>query len=329
MKEDRLIDALREVVETPECVGSHARRILFGIGDDAAAWRPSRSHLSIVTTDALVDEVHFLTSSMSPEDIGHRAMRSNLSDIAAMGGRPVLATIALGVPVALSTDFLVRVYHGLAASASRERCRIVGGDVIRTQRLTISITLIGEVSPQRLKRRDGVRPGDVIAVTGPLGASRAGLEVLRGNVPSDRVTASAYAAYARPEPRLAEGRWLAASRRVSAMMDCSDGLSTDLARMARASRCAIRVEHVPIAPVARTVAQRCGADALAYALHGGEDFELIVSMDAHSFEYLSARFRRRFGRPFERIGIAEEGSGVTLVHGKEAFPLTPQGWDSL
>ena len=198
---------------------------MVGIGDDAAAWRPSRSHLSVITTDALVDGVHFLSGSMDASSIGHRAMAANLSDIAAMGARPVLATVALGVPPGTDEAWLVAAYRGLVALANAHGTAIVGGDVVRATALTLALTVVGEVSPSRLKRRDAGLPGDVVAVTGPLGASRAGLELVQvPHIAVDRASrVAALAAFATPAPRVAEGRWLAASVHVRAMMDVSMG----------------------------------------------------------------------------------------------------------
>jgi thiamine-monophosphate kinase len=332
LTEDSLVAALRAIVEAPALSTGLPSRIRLGIGDDAAVWQPSRSHLSVVTTDALVDGVHFLGDAMSARSVGERAMAANLSDIAAMGARPVLATVALGVAPGTEESWILDCYRGLAGTAARFDAYIVGGDIVRTPVLTLAITVVGEVAPSRLKRRDGGRPGDVLAVTGPLGASRAGLELTRRPLPvAAAVAAEALAAFERPEPLVREGRYLGASAHVRAMMDSSDGLSTDLARLAAASGCGAAIAHVPIHPAARAVAAAAGDVARDYALDGGEDFELIVAVAPRAFGHLAGRFERRFGKPLIAIGHlqAEPGLRLTETEDGPSRELIAAGWDHL
>lgn len=321
LNEDEIVAAIAAIA------GRERGRITVGIGDDAAVWQPSRSARSVITTDALVEDVHFTRASMSMEEIGRRAMAANISDVAAMGARPVLATIALGIP-AHDAPNVRDLYRGLVACASESGCAIVGGDLTRAPVLTLAITVVGEVRPSNLKTRSGARPGDVLAVTGPLGASRAGLALLRGELTLDEINATqALAAHRTPVPRVDEGRWLGASRNVRAMMDCSDGLSTDLARLCAASNAGARIERVPVADAAAAAAQRLQQDPAAFALAGGEDFELLVAVAARAFDHLSRRFAARFGRPLERIGTIEADARLVLVKDGREEPLSRAGWD--
>jgi thiamine-monophosphate kinase len=290
-------------------------RVTLGIGDDAAAWRPSRSHLSVITTDALVENVHFTRRRAAFDEIGHRALAANLSDIAAMGATARLATIALGLPKDADPAALVEIYRGIDGLARSSKVEIAGGDIVRAAELFISITVVGEVRPTSLKRRSGARARDVVAVTGELGGSRADLD---GNV-RGRL----------PLPRLAEGAWLGRSRNVHALMDISDGLSTDLARMTSASQCGAIVDNVPVAQRARAAAEKLGEDPARYAAAGGEDFELLAAIEPRSFAYLSSRFSKRFGRPLLRVGTFRAGNGVALRDGASEVPLEPSGWDHL
>lgn len=323
MTEDDLIGKLQAIV-------AHAApsALLVGIGDDAAVWQPSRSHRSVITTDALVEGVHFTRAAMSAADVGHRALASNLSDIAAMGAKPVLATIAFGVGPGADEAWILECYRGIAALAERAQCAIAGGDIVRAPAITIAITIVGEVRPSNLKTRAGMLPGDTIAVTGPLGASRAGLAVAVEHpaLASEPAAAEVLRAFRTPEPRLAEGRWLAASRNVRAMMDTSDGLSTDLARLARASACGAIIDTVPVSDAARAIATAAGADAEAWALDGGEDFELLVAVASRAFSHLAGRFHARFGRPLLRVGVASPELGVRRTDGGA---VTSAGWDHL
>jgi thiamine-monophosphate kinase len=320
--EDDLVSQLRSLT-----ANAAPRNLLVGIGDDAAVWQPSRSAHSVITTDALVEGVHFTREMMSAREVGHRALASNLSDIAAMGARPVLATIALGIGPGADEAWILECYRGMAGLAERTKCAIAGGDLVRAPAIVLAITVIGEVRPSNCKTRAAMLPGDAIAVTGPLGASRAGLALAGAADPessADPAGAAALRAFRTPEPRLAEGRWLGASRNVHAMMDTSDGLSTDLGRMARASGLGATIERVPLAPAAAAVAARLGADGAVWALDGGEDFELLVAVAPRAFTHLSSRFAARFGRPLERIGTATVETGLRWADGT---PIAGAGWD--
>ena len=323
LSEDALVAQLHRIV-----AGTAGTRILLGIGDDAAVWQPSRSHRSVITSDALVEGVHFTRDTMPPYDAGWRAAVASLSDLAAMGARPVLATVVLGVPADAGLELLVELYRGLAAAAQSEGLAIAGGDLTRSPSLSIGMTAIGEVRASRVKRRDGARAGDAIAVTGPLGASRAGLDAARGVVTlSEGDEEEALRAHRRPRARVREGRWLAASESVRAMMDCSDGLSTDLARLCAASGVAGVVEDVPVAPSARAAARAKGEDARTYALSGGEEYELIVAVRPRAFARLATRFRARFGRTLERVGFLRDGEGLFELRDGEERALARSGWD--
>ena len=321
MTEDEFVAAIRQRI-----AGVPSQRLLLGIGDDAAAWQPSRSNRSVITTDALVEGVHFTRETMSAFDAGRRALASNLSDIAAMGARPVLATVALGVPQGTDPAWLLSCYDGIAALAREVRCAIAGGDLTRAPAIVLSITVVGEVRASNLKRRDGALPGDVVAVTGPLGASRAGLRIAhdRPDLAGEPAFAEALAAFRTPQPRLREGRWFGASRHVRAMMDLSDGLSTDLTRLCAASGVAAVIDEVPVHDAALRVAACTGDDANAWALSGGEDFELLVAIEKRAFRHLAALFPPRFGRALTAVGRITEGAGVRLANGDA---IDASGWD--
>jgi len=331
MTEDQLVAAIRAIVEESSRQVPGPRPIALGIGDDAAAWQPSRSHLSVITTDALIDGVHFFGERMSARNIGYRSMAANMSDIAAMGARPVLATVALGVAPAAQEAWLLELYEGMQGVARGHGARIAGGDITRAPATMLSITVVGEVRRAHLRRRDAGRANDVVAVTGPLGASRAGLELLRneGIQVAQDMRERALRAFETPQARVREGRWLAASVNVRAMMDCSDGLAADLGRLARASGCGALIEHVPVDDAAQAVAGAAGADARAYALNGGEDFELIVTIKPRAFAHLARRFEQRFGRTLLPVGVLEKNEGLRIREASGTRPLLAAGWDHL
>lgn len=324
LTEDEIVTRLRELAEQ-----SSGGRVLLGIGDDAAVWQPSRSHRSVITTDALVDGVHFTRETMSLEDVGWRTTTANLSDLAAMGARPVLATIALGIPEAVDFEDLLALYRGIIACATTERLVIAGGDLTRAPALTIAMTAVGEVRASSVKRRSSGRPGDAVGVTGRLGASRAGFDIARGRVTlgQEGLREEALRAHRRPRARVREGRWLAASASVHAMMDCSDGLSTDLARLCEASALGARLESIPVAPSALAAAEALREDPRAYALAGGEEYELIFTCAARAFAHLARRFQECFGSPLHRIGTLRRERGIVIAERGEEKPVSRTGWD--
>ena len=306
--------------------GAPSRPLRVGIGDDAAAWKPNPHHLALVTTDMLVDDVHFRTRSTHASRIGRKALAKSLSDIAAMGGLPVLAVVALGVTPELDEEWYRSFYDGMSALARSTRCTIAGGDIVRAPALTIGVTVIGEVRKTSMRLRSGARSGDVIAVTGALGLAALGLRQLDAGVKGDLFN-EAIRAYENPQPRIADGLYLGSRRAVHALMDISDGLSTDVRRMARASNvdAVIERESLFVHEELRSI-----PDAVDLILNGGDDYELIASIDKRAFEHVARSFKSRAGRPLRAIGRFEPGDGgVWLDRNGKREPLEPGGYDHL
>jgi thiamine-monophosphate kinase len=322
VNEDEIIEAIRAVIKQHHPEHTRVAGVVEG-GDDAALWQPSRSHRSAISTDMLVEGVDFTRDAMPLEDAGWRAMAANLSDLAAMGARPVLATVALGLPEATSMEEILEIYRGLAACAAHYKLTIAGGDLSRADAIAIAITVVGEVRASNVKTRAGGRPGDVLAVTGALGAARAGLELTRASVPIDGLREEALQAFRRPEARIAEGRFLAASRNVRAMMDLSDGLATDVRRLAAASGCGAELLAIPVAQPARAYCAAHKEDAQRFALLGGEDFELLAAIRPRAFAHLAARYAARFGRELTSVGVLRAQRGVDWCGER----LDLSGWD--
>lgn len=319
MTEDEIIAAIEALLKSQPSAPLRVTR-----GDDAALWQPSRSHRSAISTDMLVEGVDFTRDAMSLEDAGWRAMAANLSDLAATGARPVLATVALGFPATELLEEILELYRGLSACAARYKLAIAGGDLSRAAALTISIAVVGEVRASDAMTRAGGRPGDVLAITGPLGAARAGLELTRkSEAIGGNLEEEALAAFRRPKPRVAEGRFFAASRNVRALIDLSDGLSTDVSRLAVSSGCGAEIESVAVAASARALAQARGEDPERFALAGGEDFELLAAIRPRAFSYLAERYAARFGRELKRVGVLRAELGVVW----KGERLERSGWD--
>ncbi|MBC5804935.1 MAG: thiamine-phosphate kinase [Candidatus Eremiobacter antarcticus] len=341
--EEQLVRAIADAIGAAGKPSSHGgARLRVGIGDDAAAWKPRPAHLSLITTDALIEGVHFRSAWTTPDALGHKCLAQSLSDIAAMGGRPVLATIALGVTEDIDEAWARSFYRGVAALAIRSHCAIAGGDIVRAASLCITVTVVGETSNSRLRLRSGARPGDYACVTGALGLAAAGLRVLQNSsagVLSPLHVKMVLDAYHTPSPRLQEGRFLSACRATHAMMDISDGLSLDLARMGAASgldACVSADELRPHPAVEEACAAGGGAQehvaqqALELTLQGGDDFELLAAVEARALPYVARRFRARFGRPLQTVGRFEAGSGkLWMIRGEKRTECVPQGYDHL
>ena len=277
-----------------------AEGVLLGIGDDAAILRAPPGEDLLVSIDTLVSGVHF-PESLSPRAIGHRALAVNLSDLAAMGARPLWFTLALTLPSADDT-WLEGFAAGLGELARRSGIALVGGDTTRGP-LSITVQVHGAAGPGKALRRDGARPGDDVWVTGHPGAAALGLRVLQSGAGESNPDC---AAFLWPEPRLAMGRALAGV--ASAAIDVSDGLLADAGHIAERSGCGIRIEasHVPLADA---LARLDPKDALDLILAGGDDYELCFTAPPSAGERIAAA-AAGLGLVCTRIGSVTAGDGV-------------------
>ena len=308
--------------------------LTVGIGDDAAVAQPERGALEILTTDALVEDVHFDRRFSEPADIGWKALAVNLSDIAAMGGTPRLALLSLGLPGAVSAGEVHALIDGFLALAADARVTLAGGNITRSPGpLMVDVTVTGFARPRHVLTRGGARPGDALYVTGEIGAAAAGLRWLQGRAadrhgaPEPAGIGACAARHRRPEPRVRAGALLGRNRAASACMDLSDGLADAVRQIAEASGCgaAIDAGALPIPGAAREQFRQSGEDPVVAAVAGGDDYELLFAVPRRARGRLATVIRQARGLPMTRIGEITRDPAVVLVRDGMPAPL-PAGF---
>jgi thiamine-monophosphate kinase len=302
---------------------------VVGIGDDAAVLDVGGADYLLATIDMLVENVHFDLQDTEPRIIGRRALAINVSDIAAMGGEPSFALISLALPPSCSARFIEDIYEGLVLEAALTTTGIVGGNVTRISGpLCIDVTVLGRVPRDEVVLRSGARPGDVLVVTGSLGAAAARREARVGDHTADAaMMAAADRLPAIPVPRVTVARRLASGRIARAMLDLSDGLAGDVRHLCRASNvgAVLRADRLPISATTRTIAAALGVSPVSLALSGGEDYELLIAISPHDVE----RAQDAAGAvPLTQIGeVVSQISGmILLTDSGEREELPPSGW---
>jgi thiamine-monophosphate kinase len=311
-----LIDLLAKMA------GGGDERLLIGIGDDAAAWQGDDS-IQLASVDSFVEGVHFTPETTPWQEVGWKALAVNLSDIAAMGGIPRYALVALSLPDDSEVEDVAALYSGMLKLAKQYGVTIVGGDISRAPLVAIAITILGSSHTQKILTRSSAQAGEIVAVTGQLGAAAAGLEVLKGQRRLDpEADTRLKNAFLHPTPHIAEGLLLV-DQGVKTAIDISDGLVADLNQICKASQVGARleVERVPVEPAVKTAFSE---RALELALSGGEDYELLFTASAEIVD----KVKKAASCPVTAIGEITAGKGVTLVD-KEGnpFALEKAGWE--
>ncbi|HOZ47582.1 MAG TPA: thiamine-phosphate kinase [Candidatus Hydrogenedentes bacterium] len=296
--------------------------VVLPIGDDCAVLRASAYPL-LLSCDLAVEGIHFRRETASAEAIGWKAAAAALSDIAAMGGTPVCLLVSMACADDTDVAFAEELYCGLEGAASAAGAVIAGGDTTRSPSgLVIDVAVVGEAREGRYVTRRGAQSGDMLAVTGFLGRSAAGLDALERGVEAPALTE----AHWRPTPRYDEGRWLCRRQEVRAMIDVSDGLLQDAGHLAEAAGLGIDVQSSAL-PADETLAAygaRHGLDVTRWALAGGEDYELAVAIAPDAFEEVSAAFREESGLPLSAVGVfTETWAGVRV----DGAPTARRGYD--
>lgn len=317
----RYLGERRVISRIRRAFGGKRADILLGIGDDAALVRgPERL---LLTTDILVEDEDFRRLDHPPRLLGRKALNVNLSDIAAMGGRPLHALVGLALPGDTEETWLRQFMAGLHSAAAPAGVALVGGDLSQSDKIMIAVTVTGEA--RFPVRRSGARPGDAIFVSGTLGDAAGGLRLLeKGGIRGvAKPVQPLVRAFLDPEPRLKLGALLARRKLASAMIDLSDGLSVDLKHICEESGTGAEVEaaRIPVSPALARFAR----DPLDMALNGGEDFELLFTVRPGNLAAVEALARTY---PISRIGVVTSGRAIRLiVGGRKKVPLRPQGFE--
>jgi thiamine-monophosphate kinase len=280
-----------------------ASDLVCGIGDDCAVIPAEQEMAWLVTTDALVEGVHFLKEQISAEDLGYKTVAISVSDVAAMGGIPKYAFLSIALPKSSDCQWLHNLVEGIKEACSKWEILLLGGDTVGSKRdLFLSLTLIGSAEASKVKYRHLAKAGDILCVTGHLGDALGGLKALQGRQTASKE--SLIQAHFHPEVDVNMGIWLASQEDVHAMMDLSDGLDCDLKRLLKSSQCGavVEVSKIPISDALLQTSLENGWDHLSIALSGGEDYCLLLTVSPEAFEELQKAFQSEFEMPLHAIG---------------------------
>jgi thiamine-monophosphate kinase len=298
--------------------------LVHGIGDDAAIIESRPGLRWCLTSDLLLEGIHFDLRFDSPQSVGHKSLAAGLSDLAAMGAIPRFALISIAVPSSRAHAFLPRFYRGFLKLADRHRVTLMGGDTSRAGReIFIDVIVVGWVKAGREILRSGARVGDHVFVTGTIGKAALGLDLLRrGKSPLTGIERQAVASHRSPTPRTEAGIRLCGTRMAASMIDISDGLSTDLNHLCEESAAGARIyeNRLPLPDAGHS------RRMLKFALTGGEDYELLFTVRANKVAQLATEIG---GVPVTEIGmIVSRSKGISIVRANGVVePLTPAGWD--
>jgi thiamine-monophosphate kinase len=319
------------IARLSQLLGEPPSEVILGIGDDCAVLDLGGPDYWLWTMDTLIEEVHFHTDYMPPYQLGRKSLAVNLSDIAAMGGEPLYALVSLGWPPGRDLAGALEFGEGLAASAREYQMAVIGGDTVASpEGISVTLTVLGRVPKNEMLGRFGAKAGDRLYVTGPLGLSAAGLEVLKGNLSLDeKEKAPLVQAHLDPRPQLAAGRLLAKEKLATAMIDLSDGVATDLMHLCRQSGLGARLwaEAVPLTSGVLKVAALLNRDPLDLALTGGEDYELLFTVPPVLEDRLPRAFAQAGLRPPHLLGEMVPGEEVLLITGKKEKIISGRGYD--
>ena len=303
---------------------------ILGIGDDCAVLPLGNQKVGLVTTDMLIENSHFLRNHIPPEDLGYKSLAVNLSDIAAMGGKPLYAFLSLGLPADIEVSWMDLFFTGMRNLCDQTGVQLLGGDTTKSKtHMIINLLVIGEAAAQAVKFRSSAETGDLICVTGDLGDSGAGLRLILEKKPITAEQDILVNRHYRPRAHLEEGYLLAGFQGVHAMMDVSDGIDSDLQRIMERSGCGARVSirRLPCSEALREACDCHGWDMYELAATGGEDYCLLCTVHPEVYPSINGAFRNAFRRDLAVIGEITDKQGLHYYDGDREIKLTGHGFD--
>ena len=335
-----LIDRLRNILGPGSVSPELHQRLIKGISDDAAIFRPSPGRVQLITTDTYVEGIHFDLTYTALRHLGWKVTAASLSDIAAMGGRPEYATVSICLPQRMSVEMIEELYEGIAGACREYSLLVAGGDTSASSGgLIISVTITGSAEEKKVIYRNGAKPGDYICVTGHLGSSLAGLKILLREkarfaatlagetfTPNLEPYSAALEKHFMPRPRFDITELLTGDVRVNAMIDISDGLASEIHHICKESRVGASVygRSIPIDLVTQHIAGEFSESPVEYALYGGDEYELLFTLPDKEYEKLE-----KLSNDVSVVGrITDADKGILFVRENgETEPLKPGGWD--
>ncbi len=306
--------------------------VIKGIGDDCAVLSSTPGRVLLFTADMLVEDIHFMIDKIPFYQLGRKAIAVNLSDIAAMGGRPLVALISLAIPVETGVEAIQELYRGMRDICEHHDLNIVGGDTVASpDKLVINVSVIGDARENEVLYRSGTSPGDTIYLTGNVGDSMAGLKILTNEIaPPEGIGGYFIKAHNEPIPLIETGRIIAASGLASAMIDLSDGLLSDLGHICEESGVGALLfsEKIPLSPELTLLAGGVGFNLLELALSGGEDYQLLFTVPVENDQGIEKLFKEHDLTPPYPIGEIGKERGMRLVGGDGSVEeLRPKGFN--
>ena len=311
---NRLSEKFKNITIPPE----------LGIGDDCAIIPKDDTHDYVVTTDMLVENIHFIHSKITPFELGYKTLAVNISDIAAMGAKPLYSFLSVAIPVSIEVEYLDQLLEGYKHISEKYNVLLMGGDTTRSEKnLTLSVTVIGIIEKNKARLRSMAQKDDIICVTGFLGDSGAGLKIILDNIPLSDEVEYLLKCHNCPEPAVNEGIWLANQAGVNAMMDISDGIASDLKHILKASQksAVIELNNLPISPQLQSVANKYGFNVIEHASSSGEDYKLLLTVAKNRFSDISKEFKNKFGNDLFAIGNIIENNSENIFWQKNGMKI--------
>ncbi len=297
---------------------------MMGIGDDCAVI-PQRDYDLLVTTDMLIENIHFLSDQISPKELGHKSLAVNLSDIAAMGGTPICSFLSIALPSHLEANYVDEFMMGYKELSDMFSVALLGGDTTRSCRdIAINVTVMGRIQSEHSKLRSAAKYGQLICVTGLLGDAAGGLHAIMNSISNDPFATCLIKRHHNPTPKIREGIFLGNSPYVGAMMDISDGIASDLRHIMKASQVGAEVDinALPISDSLKSLSKVLKKSEFEIAACGGEDYELLFTVDADHFDDFNREYIAFFGTGIYPIGrITKNMNNITWR--KDGIEITP------